>query len=196
MIVLKGLYDSNNKRLMVDFSCSLLQDYFDVFETVTSKYKSLKFLPNGTEIKRVEDSRCLIILPIDIPGTENLNNGDRVTGIPKDVLEKISDMISEFRSSAVQKELETTEFIPLTGYPLDDLKSDIVEAIKNKRNLCIIDDYSNYKKFSRQEITKIQQYRIKYSSNDYSEVALYIYEGNLKELRNIYSKKLEEVDWE
>ena len=196
MMILKGLYDSANKRLMIDYSCSLLRDYYEILEVVVKKHKKAGNLPKDLEVQKLEESRCILSVSIDIPGSENLSNGDRVTGIPSEFMEKIVSIIEDFRNSAIEKELKTTEFIPLNGYPLKDLQTDIVEAIKNKRNFCLIDKYSDYKKFSKREITKLRQYKVIYPSNDYSEVALSIYEGDLKSLREQYIPKLEEIDWE
>lgn len=196
MKILKGLYDSVNKRLMIDFSCSLLKEHHEVLDSTVVKYKKAGLLPKETEVQKLEESRCLIAIPVDIPGADSLGNGERIPNIPKDILEKINSVIEDFRRLALEKELGSTEFIPLTGYPLKDLQTDIVEAIKNKRNFCLIDKYSEYKKFSKRETTKLQQYKVMYSSNDYSEIALSIYEGDLKSLREQYTSKLEEVDWD
>lgn len=197
MTILKGIYDSSNKRLMIDFSCSLLRDYYEIFENVTNKYKMSGSLPKGVEINKLEESRCVMVIPIVLPGVDKLGDGERIASgiIPKDLIEKISSVIEDFKASALEKELLTTEFIPLSGYPVKKLKEDIVEAIKNKRNFCIIDNYSNYEKFYNHETTKMNIYKAKYSSNDYSEIALSIYEGKLKDLKVEYLPKLEEIDW-
>lgn len=196
MIIIKGLYDSNNKRLIIDYSCSLLRDHFGIFRNEVEKSKKIGRIPSDLELQQIEDTRCLIIIPFILPGAENLENGDRITGVPKDLIDKITELLDNFRDSAMEKEFTTTEFIPLIGYPIKDLQTDVIEAIKNKRNFCIIDKYSDYKKFSKHEITKLRQHKVMYKTNDYSEVALCIYEGDLKSLRERFIPKLEEVDWE
>lgn len=196
MMILKGIYDSMNKRLMIDFSCSLLREHYDVLDTIIKKHKKAGYISKSVELQKLEDSRCIIIIPMEIPGSEKFADGERMTGIPKDLLNNITFVIEDFKNSALEKELKTTEFIPLTGYPVEKLKADIMEAIKNKRNFCLIEKYSDYKKFFNHEVTKLRQYKVLYPSNDYSEVALSIYEGDLKSLREQYIPKLEEVDWE
>lgn len=197
MMILKGIYDSVNKRLIIDFSCSLLREHFDVLDTIIKKHRKSGYIPKDVELKKLENSRCIIIIPMEIPGSEKFKDGERMTTeIPKDLLNNITFIIDDFKNSALEEELKTTEFIPLNGYPVEKLKADMMEAIKNKRNFCLIEKYSDYKKFSNHEITKLRQYKVLYPSNDYSEVALSIYEGNLKNLREQYIPKLEEVDWE
>lgn len=196
MIILKGIYDSVNKRLMIDFSCSLLREHYEILDSTVKKHKKFGYISKDLEIQKLEDSRCLITIPINIPGTDGLENGERVTGIPKDLLNGLTAVLDDFKNSALDKEFKTTEFIPLYGYSVETLKSDIVEAIKAKRNFCLIDKYSEYKRFSKKEITKLQQYKVMYPTNDYSEIALSIYEGDLKSLREKYMPKLVEVDWE
>lgn len=195
-MILKGIYDSTNKRLMIDFSCSLLREYYEVLDMSVKKHKKDGLIPKDLEIQKLDESRCIISLPIDLPGTETLEDGDRITGIPKEILAKITSVIEDFKDTALKKELGSTEFIPLSGYPIEDLKADIVEAIKNKRNFCLIEKYSDYLKLSRHETTKLQQYKVQYLSNDYSEIAINIYEGDLESIKRNYIPKFEVIDWE
>lgn len=192
MIYLKGIYDSNSKQMMIEFKNSLLENHFDVLRECVDKSKSLGNLPSDLEVKNLYDGRCLITFHIDIPDTKN---GDRIGRLPKNMTEKISAVIENFREKAIKKEFMTTEFIPLNGYPLENLQEDIKDAIKNKRNFCVIDKYSDYLKFSKGEITKLNQKKVEFLSNEYSDTAIYIYEGNLKKLKEIYKNQLKTVDW-
>ena len=90
--------------------------------------KSLGKLPSDLEVKNLYDGRCLITFHIDIPDTKE---GKKIGKLPKNMTEKISAVIEKFRERAMKKEFMTTEFIPLTGYPLEELQKDIKEAIKN-----------------------------------------------------------------
>lgn len=192
MIYLKGIYDSNSKQMMIEFKNNLLENHFEVLEECVAENKSLGRLPSDLEVKNLYDGRCLITFHIDIPDTKE---GKRIGKLPKNMTEKISAVIEKFRERAMKKEFMTTEFIPLTGYPLEELQKDIKEAIKNKRNFCVIDKYSEYLKFSKGETTKLKQKKVEFLSNEYSDAAIYIYEGNLKKLKEIYKNQLETVDW-
>lgn len=192
MIYLKGIYDANSKQMVIEFNNNLIENHFEILKECVEENKSMGSLPSDLEVKKVSDYRCIISFHIDIPDTKD---GERIGRLPKNMTEKISSVIEKFREKAIKKEFMTTEFIPLNGYPLEELKKDIKEAIKNKRNFCVIDKYSDYLKFYNGEITKLKQKKLYFLSNEYSDAAIYIYEGNMKKLKEIYKNQLEFVDW-
>ena len=197
MITIKVIYDSESKRLMFDFTCSLLSDHYSLFEKEFSKSKKEGFIPGDFSISRVEKDRCMLVLPIVIPGIERAPDNQSASAlVPKELINKITSLLNDFRAEAIKDEIRTTEFIPLSGYSVKNLQKDIVTAIKAKRNFCLIESYSDYQKFENREISRLRQYKVKHSTNDYSEIALSIYEGNLKRIKDQYTPKLEEVDWE
>lgn len=195
MIYLKGIYDSGSKKMIIEFKNGLLENYFDVLENCVKENKSKGILPEDLELQNLEDSRCLIMFHIDLPEAQGMKDGQRIGTLPKGMTDKISNVIEEFRKKAIKKEFSVTEFIPLNGYPLEDLQKDIQEAIKNKRNFCVVDKYSEYLKFADGKTTSLNQSKVKFLSNEYSDTAIYIYEGNLKKLKEYYKDKLSVVDW-
>lgn len=195
MIYLKGIYDSGSKKMIIEFKNGLLENYFDVLENCVKESKSRGILPDDLEVQNLEDSRCLITFHIDLPEAQGMKDGQRIGTLPKDMTNKISGVIEDFRKKAIKEEFTTTEFIPLAGYPLEELQKDIHEAIKNKRNFCVVDNYAEYLKFADGKTTSLNQSKVRYLSNEYSDTAIYIYEGNLKKLRELYKDKLSVVDW-
>lgn len=195
MIYLKGIYDSGSKKMIIEFKNGLLENYFDVLENCVKESKSKGMLPEDLVVQDLKDNRALIIFHIDIPEAKGMKEGERIGTLPRSMTEKISKVIEEFRKKATKKEFTTTEFIPLSGYPLKKLQEDIKAAITNKRNFCIVDDYLEYLKFANGQITCLNQCKLNYLTNEYSNVAIYIYEGNLRKLREIYKNKLVNVDW-
>lgn len=195
MTYLKGIYDSESKRMMIEYKNGLLNNNFEILENCVKEKVSKGLLPKDMEVKNLEDNRCLIVFRMDLPGADKMDNGQRIGKLPQDLTDNISDAIEEFKGKAIEKEFKTTEFIPLTGYPVKELQKDIQEAIKNKRNFCIIDKYTEYLKFSQGLTTKLKQYTVNYLNDDYSNVAIYIYEGNLRKVQDLYKNKLTEVDW-
>ena len=119
MIYLKGIYDSNSKQMMIEFKNNLLENHFEVLEECVAENKSLGRLPSDLEVKNLYDGRCLITFHIDIPDTKE---GKKIGKLPKNMTEKISAVIEKFRERAMKKEFMTTEFIPLTGYPLENYR--------------------------------------------------------------------------
>lgn len=195
MTYLKGIYDASSKRMIIEYKNKLLENHFDILENCVSEGKFKNNLPKDISLQNLNDGRCVITFSFNLPNSDNMKDGQRINSLPKSLTEKLTDLLEEFKGRAIKKEFVTTEFIPLSGYSLDKLQEDVKDAVKNKRNFCIVDKYSEYLKFAAGDITTLKQGNFAYLSNDYSNIALYIYEGNLKKLRETYKDKLSEVDW-
>ena len=187
---LKGLSDSDSKKMIVEYKTDLLENNFNILEDCVKKRILKNELPEEFEIKLVEDNKCILSFYIDIPNSSTFGS------LPPKVANQISDCLFEFRNKSIKKMFKEIEFIPLSGYPLSNLQKDIIEAIKNKRDFCILDKYENYVKFSKNELFKLNQYQAKFGSSDYSDVAIYIHTGNMKRLVEQFRDKLEIFDWE
>lgn len=196
MLYLKGLYNPTLKLMLVEYKSSHLKKHFQLMEESVKYKKSLGLIPNDLEIKSLDDTKCVISFHIDIPENDRVNTGDKMSKLSKSMTDKLCMIIDDFIERAINAELETSEFIPLSGISVETLKSDVVDAVKDKRDLVIVDTYNNCMKFILEKVTTIiNQYRIPYMSEEYSDVVLYVYEGNMKKLRELYKDKLMTVDW-
>lgn len=196
MLYLKGLYNPTLKLMLVEYKSSHLKKHFQLMEESVKYKKSLGLIPNDLEIKSLDDTKCVISFHIDIPDSERVNTGDKMSKLSKSMTDKLCMIIDDFIERAINAELETSEFIPLSGISVETLKSDVIDAVKDKRDLVIVDTYNNCMKFILEKVTTIiNQYRIPYMSEEYSDVVLYVYEGNMKKLRELYKDKLMTVDW-
>ena len=196
MLYLKGLYNPTLKLMLVEYKSSHLKKHFQLMEESVKYKKSLGLIPNDLEIKSLDDTKCVISFHIDIPDSERVNTGDKMSKLSKSMTDKLCLIIDDFIERAINAELKTSEFIPLSGISVETLKSDVVDAVKDKRDLVIVDTYNNCMKFILEKVTTIiNQYRIPYMSEEYSDVVLYVYEGNMKKLRELYKDKLMTVDW-
>lgn len=196
MLYLKGLYNPTLKLMLVEYKSSHLKKHFQLMEESVKYKKSLGLIPNDLEIKSLDDTKCVISFHIDIPENDRVNTGDKMSKLSKSMTDKLCMIIDDFIERAINAELKTSEFIPLSGISVETLKSDVVDAVKDKRDLVIVDTYNNCMKFILEKVTTIiNQYRIPYMSEEYSDVVLYVYEGNMKKLRELYKDKLMTVDW-
>ena len=196
MLYLKGLYNPTLKLLLVEYKSSHLKKHFQLMEESVKYKKSLGLIPNDLEIKSLDDTKCVISFHIDIPENDRVNTGDKMSKLSKSMTDKLCMIIDDFIERAINAELKTSEIIPLSGISVETLKSDVVDAVKDKRDLVIVDTYNNCMKFILEKVTTIiNQYRIPYMSEEYSDVVLYVYEGNMKKLRELYKDKLMTVDW-
>ena len=194
MQYLRGIYDSSSHRLMVEFNNVLLENHWDLFSELIAEASKKSYLPKNTEFKKVSSEKALIVIPYKLEGAENLEDGDRIENLPSQVTEHLSNVLESFSKKAVDLEMKNLEFMPLSGYSLDQMKEDLIQAIKDKRDLVLIDTYSNYKKLVQKETTETNQCVLKYLDNDYADVAYLIYSGNLSELKK-YKSKLEVKRW-
>lgn len=196
MLYLKGLYNPTLKLMMVEYKCSHLKKHFQLMEESIKYKKSMGLIPDDMEVKSLNDTKCVISFHIDIPENERVNTGDRLGKFSQSMTDKLSSIIDDFIERAINAELKTSEFIPLSGISVETLKSDVIDAVKDKRDLVIVDTYNNCMKFILEKVTTIiNQYRIPYMSEEYSDTVLYVYEGNIKKLRELYKDKLMTVDW-
>jgi hypothetical protein len=119
-------------------------------------------------------------------------------------LNNVLDIARKFVMGAIKHCTKSIEFIPLfdfTGdirnYSFEEMKTDIIEAVKNKRNLCIIDKFQAYLDNQKDQKYEFNQYLIDFNSNpsEYSDFVLMVQNNNLSELRKIYKTKLKRTSW-
>lgn len=194
MNYLRGLYDSSSHRLMVEFKNVLLDKHWDLFSDMMGEASRKGYIHEDTEIKHVAEGKSLIMIPCNIEGSENLRDGDRITNLPSMVTEHLSNVLESFSRRAAELEMSELEFIPLSGYPLEQMKEDVDRAIKDKRNIVLIDTYRNYKRLVDHLTEESKQLTLEYLNNEYADLAWIIHSGNLKEL-NKYKTKLEKKSW-
>ena len=194
MNYLRGLYDSSSHRLMVEFKNVLLDKHWDLFSDMMKEASRKGYIHEDTEIKHVAEGKSLIMIPCNIEGSENLRDGDRITNLPDMITERLSNVLESFSRRAAELEMSELEFIPLSGYPLEQMKEDIDRAIQDKRNIVLIDTYRNYKRLVDHLTAESKQLTLEYLNNEYADLAWIIHSGNLKEL-NKYKTKLEKKSW-
>ena len=194
MQYLRGIYDSSSQRLMVEYKNVLLERQWDLFSGMIKHAKKSRELPNDTEIKKIDSEKALIMIPCVIEGAEKYNDGERIKNLPNLITEKLSSLLENFAKVAMESEMSMLEFMPLSGYPISKLKEDLDAAIKDKRDLVLIDTYKNYQKLINLETIESNQLRLKFIDNDYADVAYLIHSGDIQGLKK-YKSKLKLNSW-
>ena len=110
-------------------------------------------------------------------------------------LGKVNNIINNFISLALKDKIKSTEFMPISNYPDDGLKKDSLNALLGKRNLCIIDDFENYKKQTKLNTYNFNQYIVKYGTSEYADTILMLVNEEFSEFRKYYSNKLKTTSW-
>lgn len=153
-------------------------------------------LPSGTKVELCDKNSAKIIFPLpDDTKCSMVDEQKAAVVLKKSDVDAISSVIEDFRHLALQHELMKTEFIPLNGYPLKDLQSDVVNAVKNKRSLCILKTYQEYLEMDKSKYEFNQVY-LDYGTEEYVDAILMIYSGELDKLKEIWEPKLEFTSWD
>lgn len=188
---IKSFYDASSQTLRVEYRNNLIKniEYRDVL------YKKIKKsdFPGGTEIEDISDNCISLSIPIKIDES-TIKNG--VGKLDPHLAELLTDTFNNFVTECLNKEVRSTEIIPLKGYPLQSLKEDIKEAITQKRNFCVIDTYENYKKFNERESVSLNQVKFKYLSDEYCDLAIEIETAtDMNAIISKYTPLLEVTNW-
>lgn len=189
-------FSPEEKKITISVETGLLGKYYNNFNGIL-KDRS-KSLPEGWKVEYKSPNTAVISFPAPSDTTfkeSETNKGSMLIGVnPKNIM-PILDTIESFVNMALRYELKRTEFIPLNGYPIENLKEDVQVAVKGKRSFCIIGEYAEFLSMEKKREYKFHQYMVRYGTEDYSDVAVLLYEGKLDELREIYTPKLKLTEW-
>lgn len=187
-------YNPTNGDLEFTIELNLFRNYFPNFEGLIKMDEELTKC--NAKVRQVEPNKAIVAFPINKDNIRQVNNEtasvrfDNVSG-----LKALYNVLNSFTRVAIKKELRTTEFIPLNGYPVEDLQKDIRAAVKGKRKLCIIKDYSEYLEKQKDHNLVYLQYIVEYGTNEYADAVLMILDGDMDSLRKIYTPKLVRTEW-
>lgn len=191
-------FNPDNNKVVFILETNLLIRYFPNLKGLVENDKDV---PSDIEVEQRNSNTALISFS---PGPESGSSvqkmGDKDSNsyriaIDSRKVESINRVLNKFTRCALKKELMSTEFVPLQGYPEDNLKEEIVAALKGKRKLCILKDYNEYLSMQEKEQYLFHQYILEYGTNEYVNAILYIRNGNMKKLRELYNDKLVLTDW-
>ena len=140
--------DFSRKRLVISITSNLFTDYYPHFEGLVKDSSGNK-LPDKTEVVRQGKDTAMLSFPIPMspetvkgPGDEGGDEQVQKIGVPVDLYNSVMGFIYLFTDKAIKNMDKTREYLPLKGYPEEELKKDVIEALDNKRDLLIIDTYS------------------------------------------------------
>lgn len=197
-------YDPKKKRFVFQYKSKFLQKYPAKFDS------RLEDLGDEVIIQKFSQdlSFCEISVPLEVSSDNihhQVNDEGEKTGLIKigidpesaeelkEYSEQIQKRIFEFEKEIVMEETSGIEFIPLEGYPIEELQTDIMEALEKKRDFCVIDTMDSYLDFMN--TLSLNQAYYKYDSDMYYNIFLAIRSGNMDELRELTQKSLKRKDW-
>lgn len=185
-------YNPEEKRVIFFVESNLLIDYFSNFSGLIKKNIEIE----GTKVERMNESKAMISFPLPEESQITKVSEDKMAiSLRSDIVDKITDVINRFASAAIRKKLRTIEFLPLHGYPEEDLKNDVVSGVKAKRNFTILKDYSEYKAMERRSEYNFNQVFLRYGTPEYSDAALDILKGDINALEERLKNKFKRCEW-
>lgn len=193
-------FDPSEGKVIITVQTPLLIRNLGMFKQIFNKSKHVN-LPKGVSIEANEDTpdTALILFPVDKKDIQERDDKKAVVGVRMEYMRSISDEINRFVLEALRSQLKALEFIPLHGYPVENLKSDVQNAVKGKRGFCIIKTYAEYLNSETNGNSKdaylFHQYIVDYGTDEYTDVAINLYKGEIEELREKYESRLKLQNW-
>lgn len=185
------MYDEGSKVLHIKLTNQFIRKYPELME------ESVKDTPiSGLKLDSISDDTAELSFPHDLKDSVMISPEIGLAKLNKSTADKLNGLVNRFLGKAFSSEMKQLEIIPLSGYDLTSLKSDIDSAIKAKRGFCLVDTFSNYKKFAKQKTSEMNQAKFEFLSNEYCDLVIDIYRAkSTTELKKKYSSCLSNVNW-
>ena len=186
-------FDPEGELVTIKIESNLLKKYFYNLRGMLIKNPNV---PDGIDLKK-GDSAGSAILTFPLNGHGKVDKEKERLAIESTPIIAIKDVINEFVQAAIKREMRTVEFIPLSGYPLESLQTDMHAAAKAKRSLCIIKDYSEFLAMEKKGECNFNQFMIEHGQPEWADVILDITSGQegFDKIIKEYTPKLEYTEW-
>lgn len=178
---------------------NLLSKYYNQYkEMIVDKVSEL---PEKYDLEKVEEDQLIFAFPIDkkeVTQVGSLGNSFAVGPKIKSIIDKLWSISEEFIKRALATEFQNLEFIPLEGYPFEQLKDDLKRAQDQKRDFCIISDFKYMDiaaTVSERGGYKFPQFIIPYKSEDYYDVICMIWGNDKEGLKKFAEPRLKDIQW-
>lgn len=182
-------FDPESNSVVIKVSTNLLEKYYYNFQGMLKK----KF---DIQVSKLDNNSAQVLLPGEVvKNSESVGKGMQSVGIERDLVNGVMEVMNKFINIALRKELSVTEFCPLSGYSFDDLKKDLILAIKAKRNLMFVDTYQNYLTECEETRYRFNQYYIPYGTSEWADAITLIETGNIVELKKWIKPLLQVKSW-
>ena len=198
-------YDAKSKKFAFVYKCKLLKKYYDEFNSIMGK------LSDEFAVEKLGPIVIQVLLPFEvdpeelkkktitppIPTEGGVKLGMKLE--PEDVeelhkhLEKVQELICDFENMAMREETKNLEFIPLEGYPVEKIRTDVLVAFQNERDFCVIDTMDSYNNFSN--TATLNQAYYKYGTDGYNNILLAGLNGDMKEMKRITKDVLKKKEY-
>lgn len=184
-------FDPDSNTVILNITSNLIGDYYYNFAGLIKNNPSS---PQGIQVSKKGDNMAVVHFPL--PKEAKIEKIDNTRAAVKVDMANLNNIINKAVNDALRYKVRHTEFIPLTGYPLEDLQADVKNAISNKRNFCILRDYQEYlDSAGSNNVYRYNQYYVNYGTPEYADIAISIINGEMDELIKQIGPKIKFQDW-
>lgn len=207
-------YNPESSLFSIEITSNLLRDYFNNFRGMLLDCNEI---PNDVEVTKKAIDTALVTFKVKKEDMESVGKS-----IPSNILsevkkmlgvtggdvdgmmvssgdikpfEQVRQVVTKFVKQAAIYKFKKTEFIPLSNYPIENLKEDVVLALNAKRDFCIVDDFNKYRDAMDNKNYILNHKIVNYGTAEYCDVFLDILSGKSVELENKYNPQLKESLW-
>lgn len=197
MMRIQSSLDGESQQLIMSVTSNLIEKFYP---NLCGMLKNTKNLPVGLQVSRKDKNTAIVSFPVPKEHMMSVEGNPQMKSVSSAVFNPVIMVIKEFTNLGLRNLTKRREFLPLEGYPEEDLQKDVKACLEAKRDIVIIDNYQSYLD-NMESISggsySFNQYVLGYTENasEYCDVAIMIERGRFKEWREIYSKKLEKTDW-
>lgn len=184
-------YNPEQKRVLVFVESNLLINYYSNFEGMIKKNTNIDDL----RVERTKKNEAMISFPLPEDGTAVKVNGGMSISIPPMVMENITNSINRFTKAAMRNKLKTVEFLPLSEYPVEDLKKDMVAAVRAGRDFVLLQSYKDYLEMEKKGKYSFSQVFVYKRTSEYADTALDIWNEDIEGLKRRLEGKFEVYEW-
>ena len=183
-------FDPESNTVIINITSNLIGEYY---HNLAGLIKNNPSSPQGIEVKKKDENTASVQFPL--PKSAMIKKIDDQRAAVSIDLVGLNNIINKAVNDALKYKLRHTEFIPLHGYPIEDLQKDIKAALENKRNFCILKDYQEYLSSNTNNSYRFNQYYVNYGTSEYADVAILIINNEMDELVKLIGPKLRLQDW-
>lgn len=199
MIKISSSVDQGGQRMVVTVNTNLIDRYYP---HLCGMLKVSKTCPRGIQVEKAAKDTAIITFPIpksNMGPIRNTPDGNSVVGIDASFLEPLLKELNRFASLSVRNMSKHVEFLPINdlsgGYSEEERRSDVVTAIKNKRDFLLLDSYKTYKEEVEAGRYQFKQVLVKYGTSDYADISIWIEKNNLEPLKKYFKDNAKVVNW-
>lgn len=128
------------------------------------------------------------------PETDVMIDSERI-GVLSSGIGPIANEVMKAVAHLLSKHLSNLEFLPMKGYSLENLRSELDAAIENKRDLAVHEFYNDWKEMNALNKSEFPGIKLEYGTDEWADVILDFKTLGSKELVKKYKPMLTEITW-